>query len=627
MGGMIMNKFNELFKSRKFIFLFSAVINIVFILLFTFCFGSQYLHNDVIIIPVLGLLFGPYAVLGCAIVQIGYFLTIYSITEFQGILFSAFILFILSTFLWKLWYSVLNKHGYDVPNLSSSYNFIKFFLIFTVFFIVSIFLYGLNVVSLDEDVAYILAGAGLFIALIAMYLCNYFKIPLYSPRIQFKKVFPVKIYDVLLILLIVVGLLYGFCIVDYNPRWLMLILLLIYLFKPYNPDVFKIENKFDINIPFKLIFSLLLVLFTFLIIVVAVSFILWGYGNYGVADFIVWVLADYMIVLIALFAIPAYVYMYFLEKNVTTPVNKISHSLSAEISSSEDYNQIRDTLNSINAANEINALSDSLLDMESDLMEYSEDLVKVTAENERFKAELDFAENIQSSMVPTDFDTFCDGKNFKISGLMKPAREVGGDFYDYFEIDEDNIGFVIGDVSGKGIPAALIMVEVMTLIQDYTKYYDDLSEVFFAINNLLCEGGSEKLPVNCWLAKLNIKTGELNFVNADHKQPLIKQNHGSFKFLNTAPDLDLARIKDTEYKSHSIQLNSGDELFLYVDGITEAKDASGKDYGEDRLVDVLNSYSEDDLNKLINHIKNDVDAFSKDSEQYDDITMFVIRYE
>ena len=264
--------------------------------------------------------------------------------------------------------------------------------------------------------------------------------------------------------------------------------------------------------------------------------------------------------------------------------------------------------------------------MEIDLAEYSDNLVKVTAENERFKTELDLAENIQSSMVPTDFDSFCDGENFKVSGLMKPAREVGGDFYDYFKIDDDNIGFVIGDVDGKGIPAALIMVEAMTLIQDYTKSHDDLSEVFSAINNLLCGESSEKLPVNCWLAKLNIKTGELNFVNAGHKQPLIKRNNDSFKFLSTTPDPVLAGIKDAQYTSHSIQLNSGDELFLYVDGITEAKDASGNDYGEDRLIDVLNRYSGDDLNNLINHIKNDVDDFCRDSEQYDDITMLVFRY-
>ena len=623
---MIMNKFNELFKSRKFIFLFSVVINAVFILLFTFGSGSQYPHNDLIIVPVLGLLFGPYAILGCALVQIVYFLVIFPTMGVPEILFSAFLLFVLSTFLWKMWYSVLNKKGYDVPNLSSSYNFIKFFIIFIAFFIMTIFLYTLNVVHFDEDIAYILAGSGLFITLIGLYLCNYLKIPLYSPKIQFKKILPMKIYDGLLILSIIIALLYNFYFIDYDPRWLMLIFVIIYLFKPYDSGVFKIENKFDVNIPSKLIFSLFLVLATLLIVIIIVSFIFLGYGSDVEADFIVIQLAEYMFVLIASFAIPAYVYMYFLERNVTTPVNKISHSLSGEINSSKDYNKIRDTLNSIKAADEIKTLSDSLLDMEIDLAEYSDNLVKVTAENERFKTELDLAENIQSSMVPTDFDSFCDGENFKVSGLMKPAREVGGDFYDYFKIDDDNIGFVIGDVDGKGIPAALIMVEAMTLIQDYTKFHDDLSEVFSAINNLLCGESSEKLPVNCWLAKLNIKTGELNFVNAGHKQPLIKRNNDSFKFLSTTPDPVLAGIKDAQYTSHSIQLNSGDELFLYVDGITEAKDASGNDYGEDRLIDVLNRYSGDDLNNLINHIKNDVDDFCRDSEQYDDITMLVFRY-
>ena len=170
------------------------------------------------------------------------------------------------------------------------------------------------------------------------------------------------------------------------------------------------------------------------------------------------------------------------------------------------------------------------------------------------------------------------------------------------------------------------MVETMTLIQDYAKHYDDLSNVFFEVNNLLCDGNVEELFVTCWLAKLNTKTGELNFVNAGHNPPLIK-NNGKFEYLNTKPNLVLAAMEDMPYKLHSMQLNPGDEIFLYTDGVTEANDDYSGFYGEDRLKNILNDYSNDDLNKIISYIEEDINEFCNNHDRFDDITMFVMRYE
>ena len=620
---MIMNKYAELFKSRKFIFLFSAAINLILILVFRFGFNSVLDHNDLLIIPVFGMLFGPYAILGCSAVQIVYWISIYPISEIDQILLNMFVIFILCTTLWKLWYSIFNKHGYDTPNLNKSYNFIKFFSISLIFLSLSFFLFGFDILYL-EDMQYILWRVGLFISVVALYLCNYLKIPLYSPRVQFRKILPEKVYTGFLILALVLGVLFYLKIIDFSPALLMVIFIIIFLFKPYDQDVFNIKDNFDINIASKLIYSLFLVLVVFLAIILLITIILLLNADITNIDYIILTAANYITTLVISFLLPAYIYMYILERNITEPISKISTLLSGEINSLEDNYKVKDTLNSITAENEIKSLANSLLDMGNDLMEYRKDLVKVTADNERFKTELEFAENIQTSMIPNDFDNFCEGRNFNIAGLMKPAREVGGDFYDYFQIDEDNVGFVIGDVDGKGIPAALIMVKVMTLIQDYAKYYEDLSKVFFEVNNQLYDN-YYNLKVNCWLAKLNVKTGELNFVNAAHKRPLIKQNNGIFKFLSTESNLVLASMKDAEFKSNSVQLKSGDELFLYVDGVTEAKDENNNDYGEDRLIDVLNNYSDDDLNNVINHIENDLDNFYNGCEQYDDITMFMIK--
>ena len=207
---------------------------------------------------------------------------------------------------------------------------------------------------------------------------------------------------------------------------------------------------------------------------------------------------------------------------------------------------------------------------------------------------------------------------------MKLAREVAGDFYDYFQIDEDKIGFVIGDVAGKGITAALIMVKAMTLIQDYAKHYDDLSEVFYEVNNLLCEGNVENLFVTCWLGKLNMTTGELIFVNAGHNPPLFKHND-EFEYLQTDPDLVLAAMEDMPYTLHKIQLNKGDAIFLYTDGVTEANNDYSGFYGEDRLKGMLNKHKNEPLKDIIDKIEKDIGDFCDNQEQFDDTTMLIIR--
>lgn len=209
---------------------------------------------------------------------------------------------------------------------------------------------------------------------------------------------------------------------------------------------------------------------------------------------------------------------------------------------------------------------------------------------------------------------------------MKAAREVGGDFHDYFEIDDENIGFVIGDVSGKGVTAALIMVKAMTSIQDFSKEFDDLSEVFFKLNNELCRGNVEDLFVT-WLGKLNIKTGELSYVNAGHNSPLIKQSNGDFNYLDTEHGLVLAVMEDMPYEKNTVQLNPGDSLFLYTDGVTEANIDYNGFYGEERLKDILNMHKDDDLDNVIKSIDDDINDFYNNGELFDDTTMFIIRLE
>jgi sigma-B regulation protein RsbU (phosphoserine phosphatase) len=299
------------------------------------------------------------------------------------------------------------------------------------------------------------------------------------------------------------------------------------------------------------------------------------------------------------FLIPMIIYILFLEKRVLNPIKKFSEFLSADIEDYDDIEKLKKNLNTITVNNEIKILSDSLIKMEGDLISYSENLVKVTSEKEKYETELKLAREIQYSMIPTDFEEFCENENFSVWGMMKAAHEMGGDFYDYFKIDDENIGFVIGDVSGKGITAALIMAKAMTLIQDYVTHYKDLSKAVYDVNNKLCEGNEEYLFVTSWLGKLNIKTGKLTFINAGHNPPLIKQNNGNFEYLKTEPELVLACMEEMPYKTETIQMNPGDALFLYTDGVTEANDDYNGFYGDERLQNILNKHKDDDLKTII----------------------------
>ena len=236
-----------------------------------------------------------------------------------------------------------------------------------------------------------------------------------------------------------------------------------------------------------------------------------------------------------------------------------------------------------------------------------------TSEKEKFKTEFDVASNIQSNMVPKNFEEFSENE-FEVSATMKPAREVGGDFYDYFKIDEDNVYFVIGDVSGKGIPSTLFMVKTMYLIKNHSKFNDDLSQVIEKVNNLAYERNDEELFVTTWIGKLNLKSGKLSYVNAGHNQPLIKHGPSDFEYLNTHPNLVIGGMKDIKYSEHEINLNAGDMIFLYTDGVTEANDNYDEFYGEERLKEIINENKNEKLSDIITEINKDINNFCNNKQ-------------
>ena len=275
---------------------------------------------------------------------------------------------------------------------------------------------------------------------------------------------------------------------------------------------------------------------------------------------------------------------------------------------------------------EISDLAIGFNNMAASLKTYINDLTAVTAEKERIGAELDIAKHIQASMLPCIFPAFPERHEIDIFATMDPAKEVGGDFYDFFMVDERHLAIVMADVSGKGVPAALFMVIGKTLIKDHTFPDRDLGEVFTAVNNLLCEANSEGLFITAFEGVLDLVTGEFTFVNAGHEMPFICKAGGNFEPYKIRAGFVLAGMENMKYKAGTMQLDVGDKIFQYTDGVTEATNINNELYGMDRLGEILNKVKNGTPHEILPAVKKNIDEFVGEAPQFDDITMLCLEY-
>lgn len=320
--------------------------------------------------------------------------------------------------------------------------------------------------------------------------------------------------------------------------------------------------------------------------------------------------------------ISMFLYVLTVRKIVLKPIQELARF-------TDDITKTRNFENqhiSLRTGDEIEDLGNSFNFMMEEMERYIDDLSKITAEKQRIGAELDIATRIQASMLPTIFPAFPERDEFDIYATMNPAKEVGGDFYDFFMIDDDNLAIVVADVSGKGVPAALFMVIGKTLIKDHTEPGKDLGEVFSEINDLLCESNSEDLFITAFEAVLNLKTGELRYVNAGHEMPFICKKNQDFKPYKIKAGFVLAGMEGMRYKAGSMILEPGDKLFQYTDGVTEATDSDSKLFGMERLEASLNKIKNGTPKDILESVKNDIDDFVNVALQFDDITMLCLEY-
>ena len=280
----------------------------------------------------------------------------------------------------------------------------------------------------------------------------------------------------------------------------------------------------------------------------------------------------------------------------------------------------------IHTGDEFEALSVILGNMEMDIATSEQKLIRATAEKQRINTELDIANQIQANMLPTIFPPYPDRNDFEIYATMEPAKEVGGDFFDFHLIDQDHLGIVMADVSGKGIPAALFMMSSMIVIDNMSTLSYSPKQVLEMSNKKICEMGLVDMFVTVWFGILDLKTGVVTAANAGHEYPAICQPGGEFALMKAKHGFVVGGMEDIEYQEYTFTLKKGAALFLYTDGVPEAADAENKLYGTERMIAALNKNKELPPKKLLKEVRSDISSFVGSAPQFDDLTMLCIRY-
>ena len=278
-----------------------------------------------------------------------------------------------------------------------------------------------------------------------------------------------------------------------------------------------------------------------------------------------------------------------------------------------------DTKLNVRSSYEFSHLSDDINSTVDTLKNY------ISEAKNRIEQELKLSRQIQKSAVPFIFPPFPKRDDFEIYALMNTAKEVGGDFYDFYFTDNNHFAFLIADVSGKGIPAAMFMMASKTLIKSLAESGKTVDTIFNETNEKLCRSNDAGMFVTAWMGVVNLETGHMAFANAGHNPPLICRKNGNFEYLKTKPNFILAGMDCTVYQKYELWLNPGDEIYLYTDGVTEANDVNGKLFGDNRLLKSMQNLNGASPEIICKQIESDVNTFAKDAEQSDDMTMLSFR--
>ena len=311
-----------------------------------------------------------------------------------------------------------------------------------------------------------------------------------------------------------------------------------------------------------------------------------------------------------------------LAKRIVKPLNHMANRIS-ELGGEDLAFRMEDTYKT---GDEIQVLAEKFEEISLKTLKYIDEITRITAEKERIGAELNVATQIQADMLPRIFPPFPDRTEFDLYASMNPAKEVGGDFYDYFLLDDDHIALVMADVSGKGVPAALFMVIAKTLLKNRAQMGGTPSEILTEVNDQLCEGNEAELFVTVWMAIIEISTGKGIAANAGHEHPALRRKDGSFELVEYKHSPALAVMPGIPFRQHEFELKPGDSLFVYTDGVAEATDSNNELFGNERMLKGLNREPDAEPKKILENVMDSIEDFVEDAPQFDDITMLCFKY-
>lgn len=310
---------------------------------------------------------------------------------------------------------------------------------------------------------------------------------------------------------------------------------------------------------------------------------------------------------------------------VVRPLKKVQADV-RNYKQTKDSDAVTAELSKIRSKNEIGELAGDISEMVDEIVDHMDKLNTITAEKERIGTELSLATQIQADMLPNTFPAFPDRCDFDIFASMDPAREVGGDFYDFFLVDDDHLCLVVADVSGKGVPAALFMMASKIILANNAMMGKSPAQILTDTNAAISSNNREEMFVTVWLGILELSTGKLVASNAGHEYPMIKKPGEKFEIFKDKHKLAIGAVDGIKYVNYEITLEPGSKLFLYTDGVPEATDAENAMFGMERLLDSLNGDPDASPRQTLSRVRGAVDGFVKEAEQFDDLTMMCVEY-
>ena len=339
-------------------------------------------------------------------------------------------------------------------------------------------------------------------------------------------------------------------------------------------------------------------------------------------------LIRYIFATIAVTAFMGFIITRLMERTTVRPINAIAKAAQSYVEDRRSGNTRMEHFSSlpIRTGDEVEHLNRVMAQMEKDLSVYMEDLTRVTKKEERVRTELDMASKIQKGALPDIFPAFPDRQEFDLYASMEPAKEIGGDFYDFFLIDDDHLCLVIADVSGKGVPAALFMMASKIILADNAIMGKSPSEILYDANNAICKNNKLEMFVTVWVGILEISTGKLSAANAGHEYPALKRGDGGFSVFKDRHGFVLGGMEGMKYKEYEIQLSPGDKLFVYTDGVPEANDPDGNMFEVKRMIDALNEDPDASPAQILGAVRGQINIFVREAEQFDDLTMLCLEY-